>query len=77
VLPKQTKNTPILGNLMPRLEAAKELGLTPRSLDRWAWQRKGPPRFKIGVKAYYDRADVEAYLQRTRNEAAKAWGEAA
>ena len=63
-----------LENLIPRLELADLLRLTPRSLDRWAWQRKGPRRFKIGNKSYYDRADVEAWLERQK---AKGFGEAA
>ena len=56
----------ILDNLMPRLEVAEALRITPRSLDRWAWQRKGPRRFKIGVKTYYDRADVIAWLEQQK-----------
>ena len=63
-----------LDNLITRLELAELLRLTPRSLDRWAWQRKGPRRFKVGNKSYYDRADVEAWLERQK---AKGSGEAA
>ena len=63
-----------LDNLISRLELAELLRLTPRSLDRWAWQRKGPRRFNVGNKSYYDRADVEAWLERQK---AKGFGEAA
>lgn len=63
-----------LDNLITRLELAEILRLTPRSLDRWVWQRKGPRRFKIGNKSYYDRADVEAWLERQK---AKGFGESA
>jgi len=63
-----------LDNLITRLELADLLRLTPRSLDRWAWQRKGPRRFKVGNKSYYDRADVDAWLERQK---AKGFGEAA
>jgi len=63
-----------LDNLISRLELAELLRLTPRSLDRWAWQRKGPRRFKVGNKSYYDRADVDAWLERQK---AKGFGEAA
>lgn len=57
-----------LDNLISRLELADRLHLTPRSLDRWVWQRKGPRRFKIGNKAYYDTADVNAWLERQKND---------
>ena len=51
----QTQSFPsALDNLITRLELADLLRLTPRSLDRWVWQRKGPRRFKIGNKSYYD-----------------------
>lgn len=63
-----------LDNLITRLELADLLRLTPRSLDRWVWQRKGPRRFKIGNKSYYDPADVEAWLERQK---AKGFGESA
>lgn len=52
-----------LDNLISRTELAKRLRITPRSLDRWVWQRKGPRRFKIGNKSYYDITDVDAWLQ--------------
>jgi len=71
----QTQSFPsALDNLITRLELADLLRLTPRSLDRWVWQRKGPRRFKIGNKSYYDRADVEAWLERQK---AKGFGESA
>jgi len=71
----QTEETPILGNLMDRPETADELDVTPRSLDRWAWRREGPPRFKIGNKVYYHRADVEAWLRKKKQAAADRWGD--
>ena len=60
-------------NLLNRVEFAELIGITPRSADRWAWNRKGPPRFKIGTQVYYDRADVEAYIEELRQKAKKNW----
>lgn len=63
-----------LENLVSRQELADFLRITPRSLDRWVWQRKGPRRFKIGNKSYYDRAEVDAWIERQK---AKGLGEGA
>jgi hypothetical protein len=68
----ETTSTPMLGNLLTRKEFADAMHITPRSADRWAWQRMGPPRFKIGNKAFYDRTDVESYLQKKKQ--AVGWG---
>ena len=70
----QTPDT-ILDNLMDRQEFADAMGVTPRSTDRWAWQRKGPPRFKIGTRVYYDRTDVEAYLRKIKRDVSDGWGD--
>ena len=59
----------IIDNLLTRLEAAKMLCVTPRSLDRWHWQREGPTRFKIGRLTYYDRADIVAWLEKLKSDA--------
>ena len=44
------------------------LYLLERSLDRWAWERKGPTRFKIGRLTYYDRNDINAWLEMLKAE---------
>jgi predicted DNA-binding transcriptional regulator AlpA len=62
----QQDNKDLLGNLLTRIETAKILGVTPRSLDRWAWQREGPTRFKIGRLTYYDRSDINAWLEKLK-----------
>ena len=66
---KQFRDGSILENLMDRQEFADAMNITPRSADRWAWRRKGPPRFKIGTRVYYDRADVETYVQNLKRKA--------
>jgi hypothetical protein len=66
------RKTDLIGNLVTRLEAAKILGVTPRSLDRWFWNRKGPIRFKVGRLAYYDRQEIETWLRKLHADAD--WG---
>ncbi len=58
----QRKQKNMLDGLMSKSETAKELKHSPRSLDRWHTERKGPPRFLIGGMVVYDRADVCAWL---------------
>jgi hypothetical protein len=53
----------ILADFYSRQELADELGVTLRSLERWAWLRKGPPRTKIGNRVYYHRNAVESWLK--------------
>jgi predicted DNA-binding transcriptional regulator AlpA len=61
-------NTAIIDSLLTRREVAKILGVTPRSLDRWAWQCEGPTRFKIGRLTYYDRNDINVWLEKLKTE---------
>ncbi len=42
-------------------DLARRWGLSPRSLERWRWQRKGPPYLKIGRHIVYRVGDIEAY----------------
>lgn len=60
--PTDAKQSKLLADYFSRQELADELGLTLRSLERWAWLRKGPARTKIGNRIYYHRAAVEAWL---------------
>ena len=64
----QEDNKDLIDNLLTRKEVGKLLGVTPRSLDRWAWERKGPTRFKIGRLTYYDRNDINAWLAKIKVE---------
>lgn len=52
----------ILANYYSRQELADQLGITLRSLERWAWLRKGPKRTYIGNRVYYHRSAVEKWL---------------
>ena len=48
--------------LVPELEVAEVFGVSTRTLRRWARQRFGPPRIKVGRKIHYRRATIEAWL---------------
>lgn len=46
---------------------ARRWSLSPRTLERWRWLRKGPPHMKIGGRVIYNVADIEAWeAARTR-----------
>ena len=55
-----------------RTELAKRLGVSERTLDRWAADGLGPPgRFKVGATVLYDADPAERWLrQRAGAEAA-------
>jgi hypothetical protein len=35
--------------------------LSPRTLERWRWERKGPRHLKVGGRVLYRLEDVEAF----------------
>lgn len=43
-------------------ELSKELDVTPRTLDRWWNERKGPPRVYVGRTPYYLKASTQKWL---------------
>jgi predicted DNA-binding transcriptional regulator AlpA len=67
--PQDNRN--LIDNLLTRFEVAKLLNITPRSLDRWAYQNEGPRRFKIGRLTWYDKQDVNAWLEKLKTETGK------
>ena len=56
----------LLDGYMSREEVAKELGVNPRTLDRWHQMREGPPRTRIGKKVVYARTDVAGWIEANR-----------
>lgn len=46
-----------------KCQTADYLGVTPRTLDRWYALREGPPRLKIGMKVYYLRESLDAWIK--------------
>jgi predicted DNA-binding transcriptional regulator AlpA len=67
----QQDNRNLIDNLLTRFQVAKILNITPRSLDRWAYQNEGPRRFKIGRLTWYDKQDVNAWLEKLKTETGK------
>ena len=65
-------NTTLLSDYITREDLAKELNLTTRTLDKWAWQRRGPEKVKVGKRCYYQRSAVARWIeeQRSTREAA-------
>jgi hypothetical protein len=60
----------ILSDYITREALAEELKITTRTLDKWAWLRKGPRKIKIGARCYYHRADVFGWLEAMREQQA-------
>ena len=50
------------GDLVDREGAAKLLGISARTLDRWHLLRQGPPRIQLGRKIRYRRIALEQWL---------------
>jgi predicted DNA-binding transcriptional regulator AlpA len=41
---------------------ASDLGISVRSLSRWCAAGKGPPKIKIGSKAYFETSKIPEWL---------------
>ncbi|WP_372841699.1 helix-turn-helix transcriptional regulator [Phaeovulum sp.] len=52
----------LLADWISREQLARELGLTPDTLARWAARREGPPCTRIGRKTFYRRASVQDWI---------------
>ena len=42
-------------------QLARRWSISPRTLERWRWLRKGPPYLRVGGRVVYRLEDVEAY----------------
>jgi hypothetical protein len=49
--------------LIPEVKAAEILGRTVASLKKWRVQGRGPAYFKIRRRAFYNREDLEKFMQ--------------
>lgn len=49
-------------------ELAARFRVSPRTLERWRWQKTGPHYIKLGGKIVYALTDVESYERRRRAE---------
>ena len=58
-----THDTPgILDGYLTRREAARELRLGVRTLDRWRSQNAGPPFVRVGHRVYYPADEMRAWV---------------
>lgn len=53
----------VLDGYLRREQLASELGISPRTIDRWHLLRQGPPRVQIGRTILYEVAAVRLWLQ--------------
>ena len=53
----------LLSDYLTRPQLAVELGRDIRTLQRWAWQRKGPKFRRIGGRVLYHKDDVLAWIE--------------
>jgi CRP-like cAMP-binding protein len=42
--------------------AARQLGLSPRTLERWRVERRGPTFIRVGKRRIYRLQDLEAFV---------------
>jgi hypothetical protein len=52
----------LLADFLPKRDAAAELNICERTLDRWRQLGEGPPITKIGRRIYYRRPALLAWL---------------
>ena len=53
----------ILTGYLTPTEAAAELAINPRTLERWNRLNEGPPRLKIGRRVYYRAEALRDWLR--------------
>jgi predicted DNA-binding transcriptional regulator AlpA len=58
----------ILDGFLRREELAQQLGLSPRTIDRWEALRKGPPRVCVGRTILYSVDSVREWLRSREHE---------
>ena len=53
----------VLATFLTKQELARQLGVSPRTIDRWHLHRKGPPRTRCGRKILYDQQKIAVWLE--------------
>ncbi len=61
---------PLLADYLSRQQLADELRVDLRTLNRWRWQRKGPPATRIAGRVLFKRSDVQAWIEAQREAVA-------
>ena len=64
-----SNSEPLLSEYFTQEEAASELKVTERTLDRWQRLREGPPITKLGRRILYRRSSLQAWLRRREGDA--------
>ncbi len=49
-------------DLITAEETAANIGVNPKTLQRWAREGRGPRRVRIGGRCYYHKANIETWL---------------
>ena len=62
---------PVLRGFLRREELAHQLGLSPRTIDRWEALRIGPPRVAVGRTILYNIESVQQWLRSRENVRSK------
>jgi hypothetical protein len=65
-----SNSEPLLSDYFTQEEAATELKVTERTLDRWERLREGPPITRLGRRILYRRSSLQAWLRRREGAAA-------
>ena len=58
----------VLDGFLRREQLAEQLGLSPRTIDRWQALRQGPPRVCIGRTVLYEIDSVREWLRSKENQ---------
>jgi hypothetical protein len=65
-----SNSQPVLSDYFTKKNAAAELKVTDRTLDRWQRLREGPPVTKLGRRILYRRSSLQAWLRKREGDVA-------
>lgn len=51
-----------------QVQLARRWSLSPRTLERWRWHRRGPRYLKVGGRVVYRIEDIEAFEARATRQ---------
>ncbi len=61
----------LIGDYLTAEQAAKQLGITRRTLDAMCARREGPPRTRIGRRVYYRKEALADWLLQQEHRQAR------
>ena len=56
------ESPPIVGDLLPRAEVSRQLGVSEQTLRLWELSGEGPPTLRIGRRVFYRIEVVRQWL---------------